>query len=190
MLYERDPVPAAPAPGEIAGVWGAASRYQTAHGNAERYWDEPFGHAGGHGCREPDGSHFGWSAAPAPEATREADDLWQSDALEVLCRVFDDGADVAHDEWLAWYKPSEWLNPYRALGAFIRNRLAAERAAQVREIETLRARVKLLDRVITGHHEALVMREEHDVCPVCTELGPAFFEENDRITARAPEPQP
>lgn len=56
---------------------------------------------------------------------RAADDArdFQQTALEVLCRVFDDGADVAHDEWLTWYKSSEWLHPSRALGAFIRLRL-------------------------------------------------------------------
>ena len=53
----------------------------------------------------------------------ESCDCPQQDALEVLCRVFDDGADVAHQEWLEWYKPTHWLHPSRALGAFIRLRL-------------------------------------------------------------------
>lgn len=51
-------------------------------------------------------------------------DCPQQDALEVLCRVFDDGADVAHQEWLEWYKPDEWFHPSRALGAFIYQRLS------------------------------------------------------------------
>ncbi len=42
----------------------------------------------------------------------ESCDCPQQDALEVLCRVFDDGADVAHQEWLEWYKPSQWLHPW------------------------------------------------------------------------------
>ena len=50
-------------------------------------------------------------------------------ALEVLCRVFDDGADVGFQEWLAWYKPAEWIAPSRALGAFIHERLAARQQA-------------------------------------------------------------
>lgn len=50
---------------------------------------------------------------------------FDSIALEVLCRVFDDGADVGMDEWLRWRDPSQWLNPQRALGAFIRRRLNA-----------------------------------------------------------------
>ena len=54
----------------------------------------------------------------------ESCDCVQQDALEVLCRVFDDGADVAHDEWLKWYKPEEWFHPSRALGAFIYQRLS------------------------------------------------------------------
>jgi hypothetical protein len=45
------------------------------------------------------------------------------DALEVLCRVFDDGVDVAYYEWLEWYRPEQWLGHSRALGAFIRQRL-------------------------------------------------------------------
>ncbi len=51
------------------------------------------------------------------------DDEAAHDALEVLCRVFDDGADAAFEEWTAWYDPKEWLGPSRALGAFIRKRL-------------------------------------------------------------------
>jgi len=52
----------------------------------------------------------------------ESCDCPQQDALEVLCRVFDDGADVAHQEWLEWYDPTKWLHPSRALGAFIYRR--------------------------------------------------------------------
>jgi hypothetical protein len=45
----------------------------------------------------------------------EADDV----ALQVLCRVFDDGADRKYDHWLKWYDPTQWLHYSRALGAFI-----------------------------------------------------------------------
>ena len=45
---------------------------------------------------------------------------------EILCRVFDDGADAGMTEWRAWYKPTEWLHWSRALGAFIRLRAAGE----------------------------------------------------------------
>ncbi len=48
-------------------------------------------------------------------------------AFAVLCRVFDDGADVAMEEWRAWYEPGDWFTASRALGAFIRQRL--EKAA-------------------------------------------------------------
>lgn len=48
-------------------------------------------------------------------------------ALEVLCRVFPDGADEAMEEWRAWYKPGAWMHPARALGAFIFRRLLATR---------------------------------------------------------------
>jgi hypothetical protein len=51
----------------------------------------------------------------------ESCDCPQQDALEVLCRVFDD--DESHDEWLEWYEPADWLSPSRALGAFIYLRL-------------------------------------------------------------------
>jgi len=44
-------------------------------------------------------------------------------ALEVLCRVFDDGAEREVYEFRDWYKPSQWLGFSRALGAFIRKRL-------------------------------------------------------------------
>lgn len=48
---------------------------------------------------------------------------FDSIALEVLCRVFDDGADRGFDEWRQWRDPGDWLSPQRALGAFIRKRL-------------------------------------------------------------------
>lgn len=54
--------------------------------------------------------------AGTPE--RPEDDFNQT-ALEVLCRVFEDGADAGFQEWLAWYKPEQWFHPSRALGAFI-----------------------------------------------------------------------
>lgn len=58
------------------------------------------------------------------ESAEEAE--WTDDdntVLQVLCRVFDDGVDVALPEWREWYKPSEWLGFSRGLGAFIRTRL-------------------------------------------------------------------
>ena len=82
----------------------------------------------------------------------ESCDCPQQDALEVLCRVFDDGADVAHQEWLEWYKPTDWLHPSRALGAFIYRRLSrgseyqrgwrAGNASAVREIRNVVDRLK------------------------------------------------
>lgn len=45
-------------------------------------------------------------------------------ALEVLCRVFDDGADAGIAEWREFNK-SGWMHWSRALGAFIRGRLSA-----------------------------------------------------------------
>lgn len=61
-----------------------------------------------------------WARAETPNG--RLDDAYGM-ALEVLCRVFDDGADVAMDEWLAWYQPGQWFTMSRALGAFIRQRL-------------------------------------------------------------------
>lgn len=57
------------------------------------------------------------------EGEREADD--DNTVLQVLCRVFDDGADRAMEEWFAWYRPGQWLGFSRALGAFIRQRVDA-----------------------------------------------------------------
>jgi hypothetical protein len=54
------------------------------------------------------------------------------DALEVLCRVFEDGADARHDKWLDWYDPTKWLHPSRSLGAFISLELVPEREACAR----------------------------------------------------------
>lgn len=50
---------------------------------------------------------------------RDADSV----VLEVLCRVFHDGADQGMEEWRAFYQPEEWLGWPRALGAFIYTRL-------------------------------------------------------------------
>lgn len=63
------------------------------------------------------------------EALDAAHDM---DVLNVLCRVFDDGADVAMDEWHAWYKPSDWLSVARGLGAFIHQRLEAKDSGLIR----------------------------------------------------------
>ena len=50
------------------------------------------------------------------------DDHFWSDAANILCRVFDD-FDEAMEEFRAFYDPAQWLHGYRALGAFIRQRL-------------------------------------------------------------------
>jgi hypothetical protein len=52
---------------------------------------------------------------------------------EVFCRVWEDGADAAMEEWRAWYKPSDWLWWGRGVGAFIyqRNKRLAEARAAV-----------------------------------------------------------
>lgn len=55
-----------------------------------------------------------------PRETANEDDV---DVRSVLARVFDDGVDVAYDEWRAYYQPDAWLSCERALGAFIRQRL-------------------------------------------------------------------
>jgi hypothetical protein len=49
-------------------------------------------------------------------------------ALEILCRVFDDGADAGFEEWLVFDK-SGFLHWSRALGAFIRGRIDAAKPA-------------------------------------------------------------
>lgn len=59
------------------------------------------------------------------------------DVLAILCRAFDDGADEGMEEWRAWYKPSEWFSPQRALGAFIWGRIKERESA---EISRLRAK--------------------------------------------------
>jgi hypothetical protein len=61
----------------------------------------------------------------------KAADSFHATALEVLCRVFEDGADARHDKWLDWYDPTKWMHPSRALGAFISLELKPEREALV-----------------------------------------------------------
>ena len=56
----------------------------------------------------------------SPDGSR--DDLFWSDAANILCRVFDD-LDEAMEEFRAFYDPAQWLHGYRALGAFIRTRI-------------------------------------------------------------------
>jgi hypothetical protein len=76
---------------------------------------------------------------PSPDT-----DEVNANALEILCRVFDDGADVAMEEWYAWYNPDEWWHWSRALGAFIRLRLDTVAKAQdhgVTETASLRGNV-------------------------------------------------
>ena len=65
--------------------------------------------------------------------------------------------------------------------------LATERAT----LDRLRERVKLLDRVIGEHHSASVMREEHYVCPVCTEYGGGeFFSKTSALLRATLSPEP
>jgi len=72
-----------------------------------------------------------YGALPLPENADGAN-AW---ALEVLCRVFDDGADERYQRWLAFYESSKWLHPSRALGAFIRSELdAGERAEALKAL--------------------------------------------------------
>lgn len=70
-------------------------------------------------------------AEPAGERTPSdepsAEDLFWSDAANILCRAFDD-FDAAMEEFREWYKPSDWLHGYRGLGAFIGIRRKAELA--------------------------------------------------------------
>lgn len=59
-----------------------------------------------------------------PPSRKRADRRFHDEvALQVLCRVFDDGADEGFQEWLVWYDPTSWLSAQRALGAFIHERL-------------------------------------------------------------------
>jgi hypothetical protein len=53
-------------------------------------------------------------------------------------------------------------------------------------LDELAARVKQLDRLLVEHHAASVMREEHDVCPLCTV---AMFAETGALLNRV-RPRP
>ena len=65
-------------------------------------------------------------------------------ALEILCRVFHDGADEAFEEWLAFDR-SGWFHWSRALGAFIAQRLAREPAYQAGLREGLQQAIRLIN---------------------------------------------
>lgn len=74
-------------------------------------------------------------------------DDFDSIALEILCRVFDDGADEGMQEWLAFDKTG-WLSPQRALGAFIYRRLERKPAGFTptkNDLETVRRCAAVLD---------------------------------------------
>jgi hypothetical protein len=74
--------------------------------------------------------------SPAPSDDTDEDgeyDEAHAVALQVLCRVFEDGADVAIDEWREWYKPEQWLWHARGLGSFIASRLAEKRELTTNE---------------------------------------------------------
>jgi hypothetical protein len=73
-------------------------------------------------------------------ALADVDEMDTNDVLQVLCRVFDDGADQGMDEWLAWYKPEHWFHSARGLGAFIFTRLKPER----NELSALRSEISRL----------------------------------------------
>ncbi len=104
-------------------------------------------------------------------------------ALEVLCRVFDDGADKGFDEWRHWRDPGDWLSPQRALGAFIRRRLALERTknADLRA-ELLRIRRDLLH-VCAETAELRQDRDRVNVALESTGIGGIFDEFHDPADA-------
>lgn len=60
-------------------------------------------------------------AADAPAATPTTPD--DGEAAEILCRIFTDGADEAHEEWQDFIAKGGWLNWSRGLGAFIGQRV-------------------------------------------------------------------
>jgi len=64
-------------------------------------------------------------------------------ALEILCRVFHDGADEAFQEWQAFDR-SGWFHWSRALGAFIATRLARDPAYQRGVREGLQQAIRLI----------------------------------------------
>lgn len=64
-------------------------------------------------------------------------------AREVLCRVFDDGADKGMDEWQDFYAKGGWFWWGRALGAFIRVRLD-DMAADGSQVRLLNERLSRL----------------------------------------------
>jgi hypothetical protein len=71
--------------------------------------------------------------------TPKTDNLFASDANEMLRRVFD--AEDIVDRFYAWYLPDKWLTPYRALGAFIRTEhvAALDRVTRERDAATTAA---------------------------------------------------
>ena len=79
------------------------------------------------------------SDAPKFPVTSKDKARWRrfdSIALEVICRVFDDGADRGFEEWRNWRDPGDWLSPQRALGAFIRRRLNGSAASATPDTAT------------------------------------------------------
>jgi hypothetical protein len=58
-----------------------------------------------------------------------------NDALQVICRAFDNWEPM-YDEWLDWYKPTDWIHMSRGFGAFMREKIAARtRDDHIRDLE-------------------------------------------------------
>jgi hypothetical protein len=56
-----------------------------------------------------------------------------NDALQILCRAFDEWEPI-YDEWLSWYKPTDWIHMSRGFGAFLRKTLQSRAASGITSI--------------------------------------------------------
>lgn len=90
-------------------------------------------------------------------------------ALEVLCRVFDDGADVAMPEFVAWYNPSQWLDWSRGLGAFIRTRIDRAVSVEATDAKPNAADAQVIDRSILGESVKFEVWRDKGEAQCCTE---------------------
>lgn len=73
-------------------------------------------------------------------------------AMQVLCRVFSDGADAFSQEWLSWYNPKDWLHWSRALGAFIYQRLTTHAVAHSAAFATAQRTVAVMAQALHNQH--------------------------------------